>query len=908
MQSATPRRTMMVLGAAATLALAIVLILATSNRRAGAHVNPGDFVDELRVAGMTRVVALEWLPSGEALILAQDGVIWKVNPGTGAKSHYMTLPDIDNAGERGALDLVKDPAFGSNGHIFVYYTTLSDQKLNIGRFTYTGAGANDLNTLTTVWSKVNSSPNTNHVGGSIDIGPDNRIYLAIGDSVQSEVAQQLNSVFGKILRINKNGTAPTSNPFYDGAGPNADEIYAYGVRNPWRGSFDDVTGTYFFGDVGGNDAATAYEEINVLQAGANYGWADCQGPLGPPKNGPNCPSGVTAPIWFYDHDTDGGCCQNASVTGGEVVRGSSLPDDLDGAYVYGDFSMGEVRFLELNPGNTVNHGGLVKANTNFAVWVGQGPDGHIYYLRFGYSNGQGQLRRLRYNPGSNQPPVINSATANPRNGQAPLAVQFSASANDPDGDAISYDWDFGDGASSTQRNPSHTYTSEGTYQAQLRVTAGGDTTIGSIINISLGSAPTATIVRPGDGSSFSAGDSITLEGSATDNGPITNGDYRWDVWLRHGNHQHPILTNEVGRVKTLDVPRTGHGWEGDTSYLIQLTVTDNEDLVDVTTVEIEPNKVPVTVRSEAGFAVTIDGVSVLTPFALDTLRGFRHTISTDTDVCVDGRRWRFDRWSDGNTSATRTYTVPANAAVLVAEFTEIGPCVAECEGVPATVVIGAGEQPTTGDDVILGTAGADVINGAGGNDLICGGDGDDTIQGGAGNDWIFGQAGEDLLRGGIGNDVLDGSTGPDQLLGNDGNDVLFPRGGTDIANGGPGDDLIDGKGGADELRGGLGNDTILGQGGNDRIFGGGNMDTLRGGEGDDFISGSNGNDRAEGGPGDDIVKGAAGGDKLYGDGGDDRLFGESGNDELRGGSNFDVCFGGAGVDRSRSCEAQRAVP
>ncbi|MDH3704954.1 MAG: PQQ-dependent sugar dehydrogenase [Acidimicrobiia bacterium] len=884
---------------AVVLAAAAVLL---TDRAASAHVNSDDFVDELRVGGMTRVVAVEWLTGGEALVLNQDGTLWKVNPSTGAKSVYLTLPNIDSSGERGSLDLVRD----TNNDVYVYFTS-TNSNLNVGRFRYTGAGSGDLGSFTTLWSKPNTSPNTNHVGGSIDIGPDGRLYVTIGDAVQSENSQQLTNVFGKVLRINKNGTIPTDNPFFDGSGPNADEIYAYGLRNPWRASFDDATGTFWIGDVGGNDAPTAYEEVNILQRGANYGWANCQGPLGPPKVGPDCPAGTTAPVHYYLHDAGGGCCQNAAVTGGEVMRGSTLPPDLRGAYIFGDFSIGEIRYLELGSGNTVLHDGVV-SDANFPVWVGQGPDGHIYYLVYGYSGPNGQLRRLRYTPGAGQPPVINSASATPTSGQAPLTVRFSASASDPDGDAVSYRWDFGDGISSSQRNPTHIYGATGAYQARLTVTAGGDTTIGNEIAISVGNAPDARIVTPADGSLFAAGDEIRLEGRATDDGPIVGRDYRWDVWLRHGNHQHPVLSNQIGRVKTLNVPTTGHGWEGDTSYLIQLTVTDNSGLVDVETVEIEPDKVAVRLRSEAGFGVNVDGVALLTPHNLDTIKGFQHTISTDTDVCVKGRRWIFDDWSDGRTAASRTFRVPGRSTTLTARFTDIGPCVAECLGVPATVVIGAGDRPTNGDDVILGTAEKDVILAGGGNDLVCGGGGGDRIEGEAGDDWLFGEGGGDTLKGGIGRDVIDGGPGADQLLGNDGNDVLLARGGNDTGNGGPGADRIEGKGGDDQLRGGIGDDVIIGHEGRDELFGGGNQDRLDGGEGADLISGSNGKDELFGGAGDDRLFGSQGRDVLWGDGGNDRLAGEGENDRLRGGANVDHCFGGDGIDGMRSCEFHRGVP
>ena len=154
-------------------------------------------------------------------------------------------------------------------------------------------------------------------------------------------------MFGKI-RINPDGSVPTDNPLYDGAGPNVDEIYAYGLRNPFRSSFDSETGVFYVGDVGGNDDLTAYEGLNVIVPGANYGWPMCEGPLGPPKLGATCPGGVTAPLHYYHHSPYGNGSTETSraIVGGMVYRGTSFPAGFRGTYVFGDFPKGDVYWLE----------------------------------------------------------------------------------------------------------------------------------------------------------------------------------------------------------------------------------------------------------------------------------------------------------------------------------------------------------------------------------------------------------------------------------------------------------------------------------------------------------------------------------------------------------------------------------
>lgn len=238
-----------------------------------------------------------------------------------------------------------------------------------------------------------------------------------------------------------------------------------------------------------------------------------------------------------------------------------------------------------------------------------------------------------------------------------------------------------------------------------------------------------------------------------------------------------------------------------------------------------------------------------------------------------------------------------------------------------------------GNDELLGTSGANVMEGGGGNDRILGlegndtlrgGDGNDTLNGGIGNDTLRGDANEDRLFGREGNDDLDGGSGDDLVVGNEGNDTLNGSGGddairggagidninggdgddevfggddNDTIRGGEGDDLLDGSAGDDFIDGENGNDTLVGQIGADTLLGGDGADELRGGGGNDFLNGENGNDTLFGGANEDTLFGGSGDDFLQGNQQDDDLFGQSGNDRLFGGDGFDFLDGGSGDDR-----------
>ena len=217
-------------------------------------------------------------------------------------------------------------------------------------------------------------------------------------------------------------------------------------------------------------------------------------------------------------------------------------------------------------------------------------------------------------------------------------------------------------------------------------------------------------------------------------------------------------------------------------------------------------------------------------------------------------------------------------AVPVFEFDPDQPPLLVCNGEAITVDLAAGELPTSGRDVILGTDGDDLIDAGAGDDIICAQAGDDTINGGKGGDLIFGGDGADTIRSGKGPDVVDAGNGPDFVFAGKGKDVLL------------------GGDGADELRGGNGDDTINGGRGSDVIHGGKDPDELRGGRGGDTINGGKGADELRGGNGADMLIGGNGPDSLRGGAGDDDLYSGDGVDDLQGGAGSDFLDAGRAVD------------
>lgn len=231
-----------------------------------------------------------------------------------------------------------------------------------------------------------------------------------------------------------------------------------------------------------------------------------------------------------------------------------------------------------------------------------------------------------------------------------------------------------------------------------------------------------------------------------------------------------------------------------------------------------------------------------------------------------------------------------------------------CNGQAVTVDIGAGQQPTNGDDVIQGTSGADNIDGLGGNDVICGLSGADQIRGGTGNDQLFGGDGDDRMQGNEGNDLISGNLGNDRLFGGIGDDAIDGGAGNDTLGGFGGADSINGGAGDDVVFGGFGPDSILGGAGNDRLSGLIGNDTIDGGAGDDVVLGNAGQDTLFGGSGNDTVSGGNSLDTVNGGSGNDTVSGGRADDTLIGGNGVDTCSGNKGFDTATGCETTFGLP
>jgi len=296
------------------------------------------------VTGLTEPVYLTSSRDGtdRRFIIEQPGRISVVQPGSNTRSVFLDITSrVLAGGERGLLGLAFHPQYASNRRFFVNYTRRNDGATVIAEYAASAANSNVADTTERVLLVI-AQPYPNHNGGMIEFGPDGYLYIGMGDGGSGNDpenrAQNLNELLGKMLRIDINPpgvlySSPASNPFY-GSIPGRDEIYAVGLRNPWRFSFDRATGQLYAGDVG----QSAREEVDIITLGGNYGWRVLEGTVCTNLGPAGCSSpGFIGPITQYVNGSAGRC----SITGGYVYRGAqqSLPY---GAYIFADYCTGEI--------------------------------------------------------------------------------------------------------------------------------------------------------------------------------------------------------------------------------------------------------------------------------------------------------------------------------------------------------------------------------------------------------------------------------------------------------------------------------------------------------------------------------------------------------------------------------------
>jgi glucose/arabinose dehydrogenase len=335
---------------------------------------PAGFVQQT-VAGLSRGTAMAFAPDGRLFVCQQDGALRVIRDGALLPTPFVSLT-VSSSGERGLLGVAFDPAFDTTPYVYVYYTVATAPIHNrISRFL--AAGDVSTGSEQILLELNNLSGATNHNGGAIHFGGDGKLYAGVGENANGANAQSKANLLGKMLRINKDGTIPTDNPFFNDptVTGNNKAIWALGLRNPFTFAFDPAGTRLFINDVG----EVTWEEINDGSAGSNYGWNLHEGIVNTPP--------FVDPLVVYGHGT--GPATGCAISGGAFHDASRVtwPAGFAVDYFYAEFCSGWIRRFHPVLGTTEAFATGISSPVDLQI----GPSGDLYYLARGAGGVVGRI-------------------------------------------------------------------------------------------------------------------------------------------------------------------------------------------------------------------------------------------------------------------------------------------------------------------------------------------------------------------------------------------------------------------------------------------------------------------------------------------------------------------------------------
>lgn len=684
---------------------------------AGNFTLPAGFVDESAYMGLLAPRAFAFMPDGRVLALERGNSssndinfasIRVFKNGALLPQRAYTL-NVCGDGERGLLGIAVDPNFVSNNYIYVFYTRQAQSGASCNYNTFTNGSnigpRNRVSRLTMSGDAV--VPGSElvlidsilsdagvHNAGDLHFGTDGYLYITTGNSGLAWTSQDTSVLNGKVLRIlpTGNGYSTAGNPYDNAQNPNAHtcgtiqiisatgrppgpckELYAIGFRNPFRFAMQPSmtgipgTGSPFVGDVGDG----AWEEIDQVVAGGNYGYPACEGPCNT--------AGYKNPVYAYSHNN-----LDSAVIGGDFYTGgASYPTAYTNSYFFVEYVRGFIGRLTYN----TSTGQWVRAPQDFAAGRGgviglkRGPDGNLYYLTFDSDTDRiSGIHRIRYTGSNNKPPIA-QASVDPQAGPLSTTYTFSsAGSSDPDNNLpLTYNWDFGDGSPivNTQNlTVTHVYTVAADRIAKLTVTDNGNppaTSSPVSLNVYPGNTPpsgTISLTNLTDGSrttTYYAGDTWSYAAAnVTDNDMVTPPTVSWDIVFHHRQHTHPFWPTGTPDQK-FTIPDFGE-LDPVVWYRVHMYLTDSSGQ----TTEVIQDIYPVTkaltfVTKPSSGKVTIEGMTFPTPLTITRVVGMHFSVTVPSPQPIWTISHVFKNWSQGGSQA-QTIVVPTADTTYTATF------------------------------------------------------------------------------------------------------------------------------------------------------------------------------------------------------------------------------------------------
>jgi glucose/arabinose dehydrogenase/PKD repeat protein len=599
---------------------------------------------------------------------------------------------ICDQGERGLLGVAVDPDFDSNHFIYLYYShkvagacgggNKPFPQSRVGRFVVSDDDKVDAAAETVIVDHL-VSPEVHHLAGDLEFGVDGFLYISVGDGICSlrhptrcgptnDNALARNVPLGKILRVDRDGLPAPDNPYVDDAGSRrctrpagvehgkgpCQEVFALGLRNPFRFARMPDTSTFYVNDVG----LDTWEEVDKLRRGGNYGWNIREGHCARAST-TRCGKapGFINPIFDYHHSR----CR--SITGGAFVPNDLWPG-FNGSYLYADFACNKIFRLRPAAGGGFTHSTLLgSARGPTHLRFGPYQDGSALYYASFFGN---EIRRVV--PAAENTPPVAELHYRPDG----RVVDFDGKASsDPEGQKITaWHWSFGDGSSKTTTGPrvTHTYATTGTFQATLTVTdSGGLESSPSTMTVYSGEhAPSVTITSPPPDRRFHVGQTVNLSAVADDqeDGSLPGSSMVWTVRLHHANHFHPQAGPVTGASLSTSYPPPEELPATTNSFLVAtLKVTDSHGISTKVKQQLLPKLVRLKFDSAPhGARVVIGGERRTTATTVTSWAGYVFPVRA-RDQNIRGHAYTFSTWSDGG-AQSHDITTPGTAHTYVARF------------------------------------------------------------------------------------------------------------------------------------------------------------------------------------------------------------------------------------------------
>ncbi|KAL3922443.1 MAG: hypothetical protein SGILL_002205 [Bacillariaceae sp.] len=702
---------------AASLWLCVCLLLPCASR---ADFLPPGFIREF-VANVPTVSGT-WAPNPRRdgqpmlLLIGKSGTIRVLEDPDSSSEHSTILDlgetDICSNGERGLQAAVPHPDFETTRWIYVFYSKfregcLEDSILGpynvVARFEMDPDTLElDVNSKQEIWRGTPTTKKV-HNGGAMAFGHDGRLYVTTGDGGDSKNSQPLNNTHGSIIRINEDGTLPSDNPYWtedavrcaDTFGVTSEdkkcpEVWSNGLRNPFRISVDrreleQGKDKFVVSDVGGN----YWEELDFAgtdYAGKNYGYPMREGVCWH-GSATRCPTpddeNIQEPFHYYAHvSTDDGGCVSGSV---HVPNSLNWPSKY--SFLFGDFVFKEIYSLIEDPDSGCRScqppTSGYRNETFFRVETDDPDESRITDIFFApYQNSQAlyivtrggdeAVVRIRYTDiVDNAPPIPQIVLREAENGfyNVDEDLQFDGSgSSDPDGDKLVFFWDFGDGVTSSEASPAHSFGAPGQYTVTLTVTDTMDQMQQTSEAIQIGNPPKVIILSPSEEESFYVGQVFKLRGLAFDylGMAIPQEKLQWEVRQHHADHYHPFLDPTNGNnIELFPAPEPEDFFASTNSYLrIILKATDFNGLSSEVDLLVQPRKIEVQVESQpTGLEISVENHPVTA--SSEIVSWERHNLRV---FAPDQTPYRFKEWSDGVTNAEREFEISEESHSVMALY------------------------------------------------------------------------------------------------------------------------------------------------------------------------------------------------------------------------------------------------